>query len=109
VLLGSLRFPGDSHFGEPALIRESENELPLFDVALDDLGNAVVVWSEQVEGVPSAMARRYDAQDGVFGAPSLLEQSDAKVEGILVGMSPEGDALVAYWDINGALAATRFR
>ncbi len=70
------------------------------DVALDDSGNATVVW-EQWDGVRNqALARRYIAGVGWDAAPTELDGSgDPGIDRIRIAMGADGDGL-AYWTLS---------
>ena len=69
------------------------------DVALDDSGNATVVW-EQWDGVRTqAFARRHIAGVGWDAAPTELDDSgDPSIEKIRVAIGADGDGL-AHWTL----------
>lgn len=69
------------------------------DVALDDSGNATVVW-EQWDGARNqAFARRYIAGVGWDAAPTELDgSSDPSIDRIRIAIGADGNGL-AYWTL----------
>jgi hypothetical protein len=71
------------------------SELGGLQVAIDDQGNALAVWSRSDGTRASSWANRYVANVG-WEDPFLLENSDYGIEDPVVAVNGAGDAIVAW-------------
>lgn len=71
------------------------------DVAMDDAGNGIVVWSQ--DGNPTATvlydiwANRYDAATGSWGSARLLESGTGQAGAARVAVSAAGEAMAVWY------------
>jgi hypothetical protein len=100
--LWSNRFTPGKGWGTPVQIQDATTIALFPKVALDEQGNAIVVWSQQNAALDilNVYGRRYSRKEG-WGATQLL-QADATMQGYLpqIAMTEDGDALVAWSQID---------
>jgi len=84
------------------LIDDGTGEIYGRDVAMDDGGDAVVVWVQDDGVARSVYTRRYDAVSGWNGSqPELLETNDGDAQYPSVAMDPSGNAVVVWRQFDG--------
>jgi len=80
-------------------------------VAIDSQGNALAVWSQDT-GDPNYAAYRLHACRFIpgmgWGAPQLIQNSDANVFQYALAMNPSGDGLVIYKEYNRNIIARSY-
>lgn len=96
--LWSNRFEPGNGWGTPVQIRDGIAVAGAPRAALDEHGNAIVVWHEKNAAldITNVYGARYSKQDG-WGAARLL-QADAAMQGSSpqVAMAADGDAMIAW-------------
>ena len=75
------------------------------DVAMDDAGNAIVVWSQDGDTTSATIydiwANRYDAVTGTWGTARLLESGSGQASAVRIAVSRGGEAM-AVWQQESA-------
>lgn len=102
---------GDGTAGALTRTPNDESRTGRPDIAVDDSGNAIAVWSQQDDGVWNVYYNFYDKNNG-WGAASLIEEDEVG-EAIVpeVAMNANGDAVVVWRQqqgINEDLHARRY-
>lgn len=77
------------------------------DVAMDEAGNAIVVWLEQDVTVFHLYANRYDAVANSWSGPQLIEDLAGSAESPRIAINASGDAVVV-WTQDGTIWANRY-
>jgi hypothetical protein len=73
-------------------------------VAADDAGNAIVVWTGAYGGQASVLANRYDVSLTSWGVPFPIESNDTvSTQGPHVAMDRNGNAIVVWAQWDGAV------
>ncbi|HEY5755997.1 MAG TPA: hypothetical protein VIU34_09240 [Steroidobacter sp.] len=68
------------------------------ELGVDPSGNAMVIWTENDNSIPSMYVRRYNAQSGTWGNYSLLENSSSPVNlDIYPTLAFTGNEAVVTW------------
>lgn len=100
--LWSNRFEPGKGWGIPVQIQDASTYALAPKAALDEQGNAIVVWHQQNAAldITNVYGKRYSRTDG-WSATQLL-QADATIQGYYpqVAMTEDGDAMIAWGQIN---------
>lgn len=92
--------PGEG-WGTETLIDTAEGDAYLPQVAMDDGGNAVVVWQQRDGTIWSIYANRYVPGAG-WGTATLIEAGEGDAYSPRVGMDGGGNAIAVWWQRDGA-------
>lgn len=105
------RYAPATGWGKPALIIREANTAKPLDMALDDRGNAMVVWEQKTKDQRAIWANRYLADRG-WDQPVRLElesrQGDSRNPA--VAFDARGSAIVMWWKAgsDGNVVANRY-
>lgn len=89
------RYTAGGDWGTPERVEMNDGDVSLAQLAIDNNGNAIAIWS-QGEGLASTWAARFTTSDG-WQTPELLESDDAGDafdQDVAIGSSGEG---LAVW------------
>lgn len=80
------------------------------NVALDNNGNGIAVWSQEKNGTDSIWSNRYDAATNSWGIAELIESDENHARAPIIDIDENGNALVLWYQpkSSGQNDVTRF-
>jgi PKD domain len=92
----SLRRAGETTWGPPIDLSQSATAQASAQVALDDAGDAVVVWRGRTNGQGVVQAARMSAASGVWESPVDVSTPGGGVSNVSVALDAHGDAVLVW-------------